>query len=63
MVLRRKPSLMEFFMETHLQIDDRQKEVQQLVDSRVQHFMVCCFQPIFKVIIFLNLLIFFPRYI
>jgi len=33
MVLGRKPSPIELFMETHLQIDDRQKEVQQLVDS------------------------------
>jgi hypothetical protein len=34
MVLGRESSLMELFVETHVQSDDRQKRVQQLVDSR-----------------------------
>jgi uncharacterized membrane protein len=34
---------MELFVETHIQSDDRQKEVQQFVDSRAQHFVVCWF--------------------
>jgi len=47
MVLGRKPSPMELFMETYLHIDDRQNKVQQLVDSRVQQFYGMLFSTIF----------------
>jgi hypothetical protein len=33
-VLRREPSPMKLFVETHVRSDDSQKEVQQFVDSR-----------------------------
>jgi len=34
---------MELFVETHMQSQERQKGVQQFVDNRAQHFMVCSF--------------------
>jgi len=34
---------MELFVETHVWSQDRQKGVQQFVDNRAQHFMVCLF--------------------
>ena len=39
---------MKLFMEMHVQSDDSQKEVQQFVDSRVQHFVVRWFSTIFS---------------
>jgi len=47
MTLGREPSPMEFFMETHVRGEDRQKEVQQFLDNRSQHFVVCWFSTIF----------------
>jgi hypothetical protein len=38
---------MELFMETHLLSDDRQKRMQQFVDSQAQYFVVCWFSTIF----------------
>jgi hypothetical protein len=38
---------MKCFVETHGRSDDRQKEMQQFVDSRAQHFVVCWFLTIF----------------
>jgi hypothetical protein len=34
---------MELFVETNVRSQDRQKEVQQFVDNRAQHFVVCSF--------------------
>jgi len=34
---------MELFVEMHVRSQDRQKGVQQFLDSRTQHFMVCLF--------------------
>jgi hypothetical protein len=34
---------MKLFIETHMQSQDCQKEMQQFVDNRAQHFMVCSF--------------------
>jgi hypothetical protein len=46
---------MELFVETHVRSQDCQKGVQQFVDNRAQHFVVCSFiHFILKVIIFLN---------
>ena len=45
--LGRESSPMEFFVGTHVRSDDRQKKVQQFVDSRAQHFMVCWFSTFF----------------
>jgi hypothetical protein len=39
----RELSLMELFVETHVQSQDRQKGVQQFVDNHAQHFIVCSF--------------------
>jgi hypothetical protein len=47
MIFGRKPRLMEFFVETHMQNDDRQKRVQQLIDIRAQKFMVCLISTIY----------------
>jgi len=53
--LGREPSPMELFVETHVRSQDRQKGVEQFVDNRAQHFMVCSFNHfISQVIIFLN---------
>jgi hypothetical protein len=41
--LGREPSPMELFVETHVRSQDRQKGVQQFVDNRAQHFVVCLF--------------------
>jgi hypothetical protein len=41
--LGREPSPMELFVETHVRSQNRQKGVQQFVDNRAQHFMVCSF--------------------
>jgi hypothetical protein len=38
---------MELFVEMHVWSDDRQKGVQQLMDSRSQNFMVCWFSTFF----------------
>jgi len=46
MSLGREPSLMELFVETHVQSQDRQKGVQQFVDNHAQHFVVCSFNHI-----------------
>jgi len=47
---------MELFVETHVRSEDRQKGVQQFVDNRAQHFVVCSFNHfISSVIIFLEL--------
>jgi hypothetical protein len=32
---------MKLFVEMHMQSDDRQKGVQQFMDSRAQQFVVC----------------------
>jgi hypothetical protein len=34
---------MELFVETHMRSQDRQKEAQQFIDNRAQHFVVCLF--------------------
>jgi hypothetical protein len=34
---------MELFVEMHVRREDRQKEMQQFVDNRTQHFVVCLF--------------------
>jgi hypothetical protein len=34
---------MELFVKTHVWSQDRQKGVQQFVDNRAQHFVVCSF--------------------
>jgi hypothetical protein len=34
---------MELFVETYVRSDDRQKGVQQFIDNRAQHFVVCSF--------------------
>jgi hypothetical protein len=52
MVLGCKQSSNELFMKMHVRIDECQKEVQQLVDSRAQHFVVCCFKYFFKTLFF-----------
>jgi len=47
---------MELFVETHVWSEDRQKGVQQFVDNRAQHFVVCLFNHfILLVIIFIEL--------
>jgi hypothetical protein len=43
MSLERESSPMELFLETHVRIEDRQKEVQQFLDNHTQHFVVCLF--------------------
>jgi hypothetical protein len=40
-VLGHEPSSMELFVEMHVWSDDHQKRVQQFMDSRVQHFVIC----------------------
>jgi len=40
-VLGHEPSSMELFVEMHVWSDDRQKRVQQFMNSRVQHFVIC----------------------
>jgi hypothetical protein len=40
-LFRRESSPMELFIETHVRSEDCQKGVQQFVDNRAQHFMVC----------------------
>jgi hypothetical protein len=46
---------MELFVKTHVRSQDRQKGMQQYVDNRAQHFVVCSInQIILLVIIFLN---------
>jgi hypothetical protein len=34
---------MELFVETHVRSEDRQRGVQQFIDNRTQHFVVCSF--------------------
>jgi len=47
---------MELFVEMHVRSDDRQKGVQQFIDNRAQHFVVCLFYHfILLVIIFIEL--------
>jgi hypothetical protein len=46
-VFGHEPSSIELFVETHVWSDDRQKGMQQLIDSRNQHFVVCWFSIIF----------------
>jgi hypothetical protein len=41
--LGREPSPMELFVETHVRSQDRQKGMQQYVDSRAQSFVICSF--------------------
>ena len=41
--LGREQSPMELFVETHMRSQDRQNGVQQFMDKRAQHFMVCSF--------------------
>jgi hypothetical protein len=43
MSLGREPSLMKLFVEMHVWSEDRQKGVQQFIDNRTQHFVVCSF--------------------
>ena len=43
MSLGREPSPMELFVETHVRSQDRQKGMQQYVDSRAQSFVICSF--------------------
>jgi pentose-5-phosphate-3-epimerase len=52
MVLRREPSLMKLFIETHMQSDNHQKWVQQFMDNRAQHFLVYWFSTIFLKLLF-----------
>jgi len=47
MVIGHEPSPIELFVETFVQSDDRQKEVQRFIDSRAQHFVICWFWIIF----------------
>jgi hypothetical protein len=44
--LGREPSPMELFLETHVRSQDRQKGVQQYVNNRAQHFVVCSINQI-----------------
>jgi hypothetical protein len=47
---------MKIFVETHVRSQDRQKGVQQFIDNRAQHFVVCSFNHfILQVIIFIEL--------
>ena len=46
-ILGYEPNSMELFVETHMRSHDRQKKVQQFVDSQAQHFVVCWFSTIF----------------
>jgi hypothetical protein len=47
---------MKLFVETHVRSQDRQKGVQQFIDNRAQHFVVCSFNHfISQVIIFIEL--------
>jgi hypothetical protein len=47
---------MKMFVETHVRSQDRQKGVQQFIDNRAQHFVVCSFNHfILQVIIFIEL--------
>jgi uncharacterized protein YecA (UPF0149 family) len=43
MVIGHEPSLIELFIETFVQSDDRQKEMQRFIDSQAQHFVICWF--------------------
>jgi hypothetical protein len=43
MSLGRVSSPIELFEETHVWSEDRQMGVQQFVDNRAQHFVVCSF--------------------
>jgi len=43
---------MELFAETHVRSQDRQKGVQQYVDNRAQHFVVCSFNLLFHKLLF-----------
>ena len=45
-ILVPEPSPIEIFVEMHVWSDDCQKRVQNFVDSRAQHFMVCWFSII-----------------
>jgi hypothetical protein len=47
MVFGHEPSLIELFVKTHVWSDDRQKRMQQFVNSRAQYFVVCWFSIIF----------------
>jgi hypothetical protein len=49
-ILVLEPSLMELLVEIHVWSDDRQNRVQQFIDSRAQHFIVCSF----SIIVFLS---------
>jgi hypothetical protein len=46
-VLGHESSPIELFMEMHVCSDDRQKRMQQFVDSQAQRFVVCWFSTIF----------------
>ena len=46
-VLGRESSPMELFVETHVWSDNCEKEIQQLVNSQAQHFVICWFSIIF----------------
>jgi len=48
--LGREPSPMELFVKTHVWSQDCKKKVQQFVDNRARHFVVC------SIILFRNLL-------
>jgi hypothetical protein len=43
MTHEREPSSMKLFVKTQVQSEDRQKGVQQFVNNRAQHFVVCSF--------------------
>jgi len=47
MVIQHEPSPIEFFVEIHVQSDERKKKVQQFMNNRAQHFVVCWFSIIF----------------
>ena len=57
-VLERDPKPIKFFVETQMSEEDKQKGVQQLVDSQVKKFVVRI-EYFFKVIIFLYLMTLF----
>jgi len=62
MIFGPKPRLTEFFNETHMQNDDRQKRVQQLMDIRARKFMVCLISTIYFInLLFLHNYDFFSR--
>jgi hypothetical protein len=47
---------MKLFLKTHVQSDDRQKKMQQFVDSQAQLFVTCWFSIIVFFSISLNLM-------